>query len=105
MRNDAVQRKSLDELLNMKITFRDMAGGGAIKNVPIINLVKIDYTNTLGSIKHKNQKRTITLKSNTLSGYTPAAVNQVLKRDIDAFKIKPTKLPLRKQVKTRSNLK
>jgi len=85
LRNNELQRKSLDELLNMRVTFRDMASGNT-KSVPIINLVKIDYTNTLGSIKHKNQKRTITLKSNVLSGYTPTAVNQVLKRDIDAFK-------------------
>ncbi|HWB27120.1 MAG TPA: efflux RND transporter permease subunit [Chitinophagaceae bacterium] len=86
LRNDAVQRKSLDELLNMKITFRDIAGGGAIKNVPIINLVKVDFTNTLGSIKHKNQKRVITLRSNVLNGYTPTAVNQVIARDITGFK-------------------
>jgi len=86
LRNDAIQRKSLDELLNMKVTFRDIAGGGAIKNVPIINLVKIDYTNTLGSVKHKNQKRTITLKSNVLSGFTPAGVNQVIARDIQTFR-------------------
>lgn len=85
LRNNELQRKSLDELLNMKVTFRDMASGST-KSIPIINLVKIDYTNTLGSVKHKNQKRTITLKSNVLSGYTPTAVNQVLKRDIDAFK-------------------
>lgn len=88
LRNNEVQRKSLDELLNMKITFRDMASGGAIKNVPIINLVKIDYTNTLGSVKHKNQKRTITLKSNVLSGFTPTGVNQVIARDIQSFKDK-----------------
>jgi len=49
LRNNAIQRKSLDELLNMKVTFRDMAAGGAIKNVPIINLVKVDYTNTLAA--------------------------------------------------------
>ena len=55
-----------------------MASGGAIKSVPIINLVKVDYTNTLGSVKHKNQKRVITLRSNVLNGYTPTAVNQVL---------------------------
>jgi multidrug efflux pump len=86
LRNNAVQRKSLDELLNMKVTFRDMAGGGAIKNVPIINLVKVDYTNTLGSVKHKNQKRVITLKSNVLNGFTPTAVNQVIAADIQNFK-------------------
>ncbi len=85
LRNNAIQRKSLDELLNMKVTFREMPSGN-IKNVPIINLVKVDYTNTLGSVKHKNQKRVITLRSNLLSGFTPPAVNQVIAHDIENFK-------------------
>jgi multidrug efflux pump subunit AcrB len=89
IRNLAVQRKSLVELLNMNITFRDIASGGAIKNVPISSLVKVDYTSTLGSVKRKNQKRVITLKSNVLSGYTPTAVNQQLTREIADFKKKP----------------
>ncbi|MBS1601107.1 MAG: efflux RND transporter permease subunit, partial [Bacteroidetes bacterium] len=88
IRNLAVQRKSLSDLLNMNVTFRDIASGGAIKNVPISSLVKIDYTSTLGSVKRKNQKRVITLKSNVLSGYTPTAVNVQLARSIAAFKQK-----------------
>ncbi len=88
LRNDVLQRKSLDDLLNMKITYRDMAMNGAIRSVPIINMVKVDYTNTLGSVKHKNQKRVITLRSNLLSGFTPPAVNQVIAHDIEGFKSK-----------------
>jgi multidrug efflux pump len=88
IRNLAVQRKNLIDLLNMNITFRDMASGGAIKNVPITSLIKVDYTSTLGSVKRKNQKRVITLKSNVLSGYTPTAVNQQLTRSIADFKKK-----------------
>lgn len=89
IRNLAVQRKNLGDLLNMNVTFRDMAGGGQIKNVPISSLVHIDYTSTLGSVKRKNQKRVITLKSNVLSGYTPTAVNQQLAKSIADFKKKP----------------
>jgi len=89
IRNLAVQRKNLVDLLNMNVTFRDMAGGGAIKNVPISSLVHIDYTSTLGSVKRKNQKRVITLKSNVLNGYTPTAVNQQLAQSIADFKKKP----------------
>lgn len=85
LRNDVLQRKSIDELLNMNITFRDFASGGAIKNVPISSLVKVDYTNTLGSVKRKNLKRTISLRSNVLSGFTPTAVNQILKGHLDNF--------------------
>ena len=87
LRNNEMQRKSLSDLLNMNITFRDMASGGAIKNVPISSLVTVDYTNTLGSVKRKDQKRAITLRSNVLTsqGYTPTAVNQQIKNYIDDF--------------------
>src|SRR5690606_14112200 len=87
LRNNELQRKSLSDLLNMNVTFRDMASGGAIKNVPISSLVTVDYTNTLGSVKRKDQKRVITLRSNVLTsqGYTPTAVNQQIKNYIDDF--------------------
>lgn len=87
LRNSEIQRKSLTDLMNMNVTFRDMAMGGAIKNVPISSLVTLDYTNTLGSVKRKNQKRVITLRSNVLTsqGYTPTAVNQQIKYYIDSF--------------------
>ncbi len=88
IRNLAVQRKNLTDLLNMNITFRDIASGGAIKNVPISSLVHVDYTSTLGSVKRKNQKRVITLKSNVLNGYTAPAVNEQLAREIGDFKKK-----------------
>jgi multidrug efflux pump subunit AcrB len=89
IRNLEVQRKNLTDLLNMNITFRDMANQGRIKNVPISSLVKIDYTSTLGSVKRKNQKRVITLRSNVLNGFTPTAVNVDLAKSIADFKKKP----------------
>jgi multidrug efflux pump len=91
IRNLETQRKSLTDLLNMNITFRDIASGGAIRNVPISSLVHIDYTSTLGSVKRKNQKRTITLKSNVLTtqGYTPPGVNAELAKSIANFTKKP----------------
>jgi multidrug efflux pump len=87
IRNLESQRKSLTDLLNMNITFRDIASGGAIRNVPISSLVHIDYTSTLGSVKRKNQKRTITLKSNVLTtqGYTAPGVNAELAKSIANF--------------------
>ena len=85
LRNLEVQRQSLSELLNMKIVFRDMGSGGAIKQIPISSLVNVDYTSTYGSIKRKNVKRVITLFSNVLSGYTPTEVNARIKTAIDQF--------------------
>ena len=90
LRNNELQRKSLSNLLNMRISFRDMAVGGAVKNIPISALVNIEPTSTFGSIKRKNQKRLITLRSNVLTtkGYNATGVNQELSKYIDAFKNK-----------------
>lgn len=91
LRNNELQRKSLVDLLNMRISFRDMAAGGAVKNIPISALVKVEPTNTLGSVKRKNQKRLITLRSNVLTsqGFNATGVNQVLAKYIADFKKLP----------------
>lgn len=89
LRNNEFQRKNLVELLNMKISFRDMASGGAIKNIPISSLVTIEPTSTLGSVKRLNQKRLITLRSNLTNGYTANDVNKVIGTYIEEFKKKP----------------
>jgi len=86
LRNEEMQRKSLSDLLNMNIVFRDISTGG-IKHIPISSLVKVDYTTTLGSVKRKNNKRSISLRSNVLAsgGYTPTSVNQEIKSYIERF--------------------
>jgi len=89
LRNNATQRKTLSELLNMKITYRDFTTG-MIKQVPISSVVKSDINNTYGSIKRSEQKRIITIYSNVLTsqGYTPQSVNADIKKYIDVFKDK-----------------
>lgn len=89
VRNQALQRNSLSDLLNMEIVFRDFASGGQIKRVPISTLVNVDLTSTVGSVKRKNQKRVISLRSNVLTGFTPTAVNTELTKAIADFKNKP----------------
>ena len=88
LRNQELQRNNLVDLLNMRLSFRDMAAGGMIKNIPISSLVKVEPTNTLGSIKRKNQKRLIQLRSNVKldQGYNPTAVNAVIAQYISNFK-------------------
>jgi multidrug efflux pump subunit AcrB len=89
LRNNEVQRKNLTSLLNLNIRFQDMANRGATKSVPLSSVVKVDYTSTLGSVKRKDQKRTISLTSNVLSGFTPTAVNADLAQHIANFRGKP----------------
>ena len=88
IRNTELQRKNLTDLLNMNISFRDMASG-LFKSVPIISIVDVDFTNTLGSVKRIDQKRTITLVSSLLSGYAAPAVNAEIKKAIGQFHGKP----------------
>jgi multidrug efflux pump len=90
LRNNELQRKSLSDLLNMKITYRDFTSG-QIKQVPISSVVSFDLTSTYGSIKRKNLKRVITIYSNVLTseGYTPTAVNKEILSAINEFKAKP----------------
>jgi multidrug efflux pump subunit AcrB len=94
LRNNELQRRSISDLLNMNIAFRDMATG-QVKSVPISSLVTVDYTSTYGSVKRKDQKRVITLRSNVLSGYTPTAVNLVLAQYINDFRNKPEGVTIR----------
>jgi multidrug efflux pump subunit AcrB len=89
LRNLESQRKNLSDLLNMHVSYFDMNRG--FRSIPLAQLVKVDYTSTLGSVKRKDQKRVITLTSNVLEtqGYTPTSVNQALAIYISDFKKKP----------------
>lgn len=86
LRNNELQRKDLTDLLNMSITFRDFATG-SIKNVPIASLVNFDYTTTLGSVKRKNYKRVITIRSNLLTEYQSkqSEINQQIANAIQQY--------------------
>jgi multidrug efflux pump subunit AcrB len=94
LRNQDIQRNSLSDLLNMQIIFRDMAAGGAVKQIPISSLVKVDYTSTVGSVKRKDMKRVIVLSSNVLTGYTPTAVNAELTNVLADFTAKPAEVSI-----------
>jgi multidrug efflux pump subunit AcrB len=86
VRNNELQRHSLVDLLNMKVSFMDMSTG-QFKSVPISSLVTYDLTSTLGSVNRKNNKRVITLRSNVLlsQGFTPQGVNVELAKHITNF--------------------
>ncbi len=68
------QSNDINELLNMRITYRDMVAGGMIRQVPLSSVAEIKYQNTYGGINRLNQKRVITLASNVLPGYKPNEV-------------------------------
>ena len=78
-------RDNLDDLLNMRITFRDMNMGGMLRQVPISAVAKVKYENAYGTIRRKNQKRIVTLSSNVLSDYNPNEVVGQVQEKLLAF--------------------
>ncbi len=88
LRYSKEQRDNLAALINHKITFRDMAKGGVLRQVPISAVAELKYDNTFGGIKRKNQKKIITISSNILFGFNPAAVVKEVEDQIAVFKDK-----------------
>ena len=80
------QRNNLQALRNMKITYRDMGMGGIIRQVPLSSFADINYINTYGGIKRKQQKRIIILSSNVLSDYNPNEVVANIRTELAQFK-------------------
>ncbi|MES2279408.1 MAG: efflux RND transporter permease subunit [Bacteroidota bacterium] len=80
------QRSNIDELRNLKITYRDMATGGAIRQVPISAFTDVRYTNTYSNIKRKQQRRVLTLGSSVIKPYNPNDVNAAILRSLPDFR-------------------
>jgi len=91
VRYNQLERNNINDLMNMRLTFRDMGTMG-IKQVPLNAVATIDYTNTSGGVKRKNVKRTIQLQSNVLNPALTGPVNQALAGKIADFKAK-AKIP------------
>lgn len=85
LRANPEQRNNLDALRNMKVTYRDMGMGGIIRQVPLSSFASIDYVNTYGGIKRKQEKRIIILSSNVLGEYNPNEVVSNIQREVDQF--------------------
>ncbi|MDB5141519.1 MAG: efflux transporter permease subunit [Mucilaginibacter sp.] len=86
VRSQEDQRNNIDAIRNLKITYRDLATGGAIRQVPISAFTDIRYTNTYANINHKQQRRIITLGSNVLKTSNANEVNSAIQRAINTYK-------------------
>ncbi|MCR8556894.1 efflux RND transporter permease subunit [Mucilaginibacter sp. BJC16-A38] len=80
------QRGNIDELRNLKVTYRDLATGGAIRQVPISAFTDVRYTTTYSNIKRKQQRRVLTLGSNVIKPFNANDVNAGILRAIGTFK-------------------
>ncbi len=80
------QRNNIDAIRNLKITYRDFATGGAIRQVPISAFTDIRFTNTYSNINRKQQRRVITLESNVVEPYNANEVNSNIEKAFKNFK-------------------
>lgn len=88
LRFEENQRKDLEQLLNLSITYRDM-NSGLIRQIPLSVVARVDYVNSFGQINRLNLKRVITLSSNVLTGYNANDINNTLRKSIPAFTKQP----------------
>lgn len=75
------QRKDLDALMQLNITYRDMAMGGMVRQIPLSSIATYKFVNSYGGIKRKDQKKVITISSNVLSGYN---ANEIIPKIVAA---------------------
>ena len=65
------QRENINAVENLNITFRDMNMGGVLRSVPMAALADVEYGNTYGGIRRKDQTRMVTIASNITAEFQP----------------------------------
>ena len=84
LRFEEDQRKDIEQLLNLTITYRDM-NSGTIRQIPLSVVAHLDYVTSFGQINRLNLKRVITISSNVLDGFNANQINAELKKAIPGF--------------------
>jgi multidrug efflux pump len=82
--NDAV-RNDINTLMNLPLTYRDMASGGMVRQVPLSAIAKIEYANSYAGINRIDQKRVVTLSSNVLGDYNANEVVADIESKLSSF--------------------
>ncbi len=80
-------RENLDQLLNLKLTFREKTGD--FRQVPISAFADVKFVNSYGGINRKDAERVVTLSSNVLTGYNANEINQKIKKAGAEFNFPP----------------
>ena len=80
------QREDIDALIELPITYRDMASG-TFRQIPLSSVVDLDYVNSYGSITRINEQRVITLSSNVLNGYNANVIISQIERALPAYEL------------------
>jgi multidrug efflux pump subunit AcrB len=77
-RNDAA------DILNQRITFRDMTSGQIVQ-VPISAVARYKESYTFSAVKRKDMDRVVTIYSNVLDGYNPTEVVDQIKKALEGY--------------------
>lgn len=81
-------RDNLDALLNLEITVPPQ-GNAPPSRIPVSSVADITYKSSYGSITRVDNKRTITLSSNVLTGYNANEIIQNIQRALPRFDLDP----------------
>jgi multidrug efflux pump len=84
LRFEESQRKDIEQLLNLTITYMDM-NTGLIRQIPLSVVAHLEYVNSYGQINRLNLKRVITISSNVLDGFNANLINAELRKVIPQF--------------------
>lgn len=84
LRYDKATRENINNLMNLRITYRDM-NSGLLRSIPLSTVATIKYDDSYGGINRKDLKRMITVSSNVLSGYTANAIIARIKDEAANF--------------------
>jgi multidrug efflux pump len=79
------QRTDIETIRNLKITYRDMNMGGAIRSVPLSAVSSIRYDYTYAGIKRKNNMRLITLSGDVKEGHNPNEVAGKVQKALQGY--------------------
>lgn len=88
------QRNNISIVKNLPITYRDMGMGGVVRQVPLGSFATLEYGNTYGGIKRKDEERIISLSSNVTSEFNANEVVAEIQAEIDEFN-SPTGVQIR----------
>lgn len=84
LRLNEYTRNNIDNLMNARVTFRDMLTG-QIRQVPISAVATVQKTSTISAVKRIDLKRTISLQSNVLEAYNANEVVAELKEKLQDY--------------------
>lgn len=85
LRIEKGQRDDINTLINLPITYRDMASGGQVRQVPLSSIARISYSNSYAGIRRIDQKRVVTLSSNVLSDFNANEVVAEIQKNLASF--------------------